>query len=154
MAKRKTLVRWQDGTYDVHLPKCESCGVDHYVAGEEKYREVSKRSSAVRGTTERGSEDMEEQKQKEAVFSNPDSLTTDEGVFWGGGEAYPPASLARLEAAVATLTDRQREVWELIYVKGKAQEEAAKLLGISQPAISEHAATAMAKVRKFMGVKE
>lgn len=157
MVKRKTLVRWQDGSYDKHIEKCEGCPDDHYEAGEDHYKEITSNQGyhewlmGQRTSMDNpdNAEDLYEPKR-----ANPDSLTAGEDEFWAGGEAYPPVMLARLEAAVASLTEQQRAVWELVYVKGKPHEEAATLLGIGQPAVSRCAARAMDRVKEYMGVNK
>lgn len=153
MAKRKTLVRWQDGTYDKHLEKCEACGVDHYVAGEDLYKEITSNQGYHDWLEAKNNVARQDDEFHESSKANPNKLEAGQDDIWTGGEAYPPASLARLEAAVAALTEKQREVWELVYVKGKTQGYAAEALGISQSTVNEHASAALAKVRKFMGVK-
>lgn len=154
MAKRKTLVRWQDGSYDTHQEKCTGCGVDHYVVEEDTYKEIVTNQSyhdwLMGKQKTKGDAEMEI---RESTRANPDRLTAGEDEFWRGGDSKPPSQLARLEAAVATLTEKQRAVWEMVYVEGKTEEDAAALLEITHQTVHEHATRALAKVREYMGVK-
>lgn len=156
MAKRKTLVRWQDGLYDRHLEKCEGCTGNHYESEQEQYKEVISNKGYhewLMGNQRAGDNVDDSGDYFEPLRANPDKLIEGDDSFWTGGEAYPPSQLAQLEAAVATLTEQQRAVWDLVYVQGKSHEDAAATLKIKQPAVSRCAARALARVKKFMGAK-
>ena len=55
-----------------------------------------------------------------------------------------------LEEALKTLTNRQRECFELVVEDGYTVREAAKLLGISHVAVHKHIEHAKGKLRKIL----
>ena len=57
-----------------------------------------------------------------------------------------------LEEALKTLTNRQRECFELVIQDGYTEREAAKLLGISSVTVHEYIQCAKKKIRKILGV--
>ena len=57
-----------------------------------------------------------------------------------------------LEEALKTLTNRQRECFELVIQDGYTEREAAKLLGISSVTVHEYVQCAKKKIRKILGV--
>lgn len=52
--------------------------------------------------------------------------------------------------ANAGLTDRQRQVIDLVYFDNLTQEEAASVLGITQQAVAKHESAALTKLREYL----
>ena len=50
----------------------------------------------------------------------------------------------------AGLTDRQRQVIDLVYFDNLTQEEAASVLGITQQAVAKHESAALTKLREYL----
>lgn len=55
----------------------------------------------------------------------------------------------RMEEVLSLLTDKQREVIELIFVEGYKQSEIADLMNISSPAVNKHFNKAKAIIKKY-----
>lgn len=55
---------------------------------------------------------------------------------------------ANLHAAIATLTQRQQEIVQMIYFEGKSQTEVAKVYGVEKQAISNAMQRIYAQIRK------
>jgi DNA-binding CsgD family transcriptional regulator len=138
---RKTLVRWQDGTYDneLLLPE-EKCGGEHY-------REIITKKSYVDYAAEKGLGDADESRELSAA--NPDVI--EEAFNFGPGEAHPRASRIIMTQAVKSLTAEQLQVWKLCMSSKnpKSETQAARILGISQPAIHYRLAGAIKRVTEF-----
>lgn len=54
-----------------------------------------------------------------------------------------------LRAAVETMTERQRQVYELHYLKGFNVKETAAILGMSSPTVTNHKKRIEEIIRKF-----
>lgn len=139
---RKTLVKWQDGTYDNEalLPH-EKCGGEHY-------REVITKKSYVDYAADRGLGDSETESH-ESWAANPDIA---ESTFdFGVGEAQPRASRIIMDQAIKQLTPKQREIWRLCMsaTKAKSVTEAAAILKLDHSTVSRQLAAATRAVTKF-----
>jgi RNA polymerase sigma-70 factor (family 1) len=61
-------------------------------------------------------------------------------------------SVRLLQAAIATLPPRQKQVYELARIKGLSQEEIAVLLSISRNTVKVHMTAALQSIRSYLAV--
>jgi RNA polymerase sigma factor (sigma-70 family) len=91
-------------------------------------------------------------------FGGGDNLAECVDVYPSASEVYAKEREARmLRAAFQHLTARQSDVMELRHGLGTGrdftQAEVAAMLGISQPAVAEHEAAALRRLRKILADK-
>lgn len=64
------------------------------------------------------------------------------------------ATAIAIRTGLSTLSEREREVIELLYFEGCTQREAADLLDVSQPMVAKVAKRALSKLREFFSDEE
>jgi DNA-directed RNA polymerase specialized sigma24 family protein len=125
---KKTLVRWQDGSYDPYT---------------EYYREVIVGKSYQDYSENRFGGDAEtgERESEIPCLGQP-------------GEKHEPAAHKIFREAKKVLSRQQAKAWQLVMVNGLTDTEAADKMHISRPAVSQYLATAAEKIKVYCEVNK
>lgn len=131
---KKTLVRWQDGSYDPY---------------EEKYKEVvtSKKYVDYSGGTSGSYHDSDEGG-SEPTHANPDTLV-ENGLEMHGERHEPAARKIFREAKRRSLTTKQAQAWKLVKEQERDVTEAAEILGVTKSTVSELLTKAEDRIRRY-----
>ncbi len=134
MGRKKSVVKWQDGSTDPYNESYkELVGKDYWSHMQTK---------APFGFTDDGSV-------KESPSSNPD-MFSDEDVERNDpsrkGTPQPSAEERLLDEAKKLLTDKQAQVWQAVMVEEYTTEETGDFLGVTQQMVSKHLAAARKKI--------
>lgn len=158
------IVVWGDGTYDTSR-SCNECGSlvckspvhsDHYkeigtTVLETREAEQGLNYWAWTHSNQPGKRDHDgEIVSTENIFANPDGLAANALRVSGVEEEQH----ALAQEAFEQLTDKQKEVWQLIMRDQCSQTDAAIRLNITQQAIEKHLRYAKAKYTEYLRSKQ
>lgn len=149
ITKPRAVVRWQDGTHDNHRVCTDCSKLDcKCPVYPDSYREIVTKKSYIDWMEENGRRN-EDDELAELPTANPDVLSQGVEAFFAGEEDLS-VEHDILTAAVGTLTDAQKRVWDLCMKENPVTHEiAAKMLGISRSAVTQHLQAAVKKVEKY-----
>lgn len=134
-------VTWRDGTNDFSrtCSICRGPQCQQPVHLPERYAEVVTRSTywAIYNSST----------QAESAYGNPDQLYEEDVIgAYQSKETHDELS----QDAYSQLTDKQKEVWDLVMRQGLSEEQAAEKLETSRPAVQNRLRGAKAKFTNFI----
>ena len=145
-------IQYKDGSYDVEMVE---------VTNTKRLLEIKKHNSEVRKyqyetkkiTSIYSVEQVERMTGQEFESDELDPLEklieAEEGNFYDNREAKFEDGLAILSEALATLTPKQKLIFDAVVIDGKSRRELAEEMGVSHTAVNLVYDAALKKLRKF-----
>jgi RNA polymerase sigma-70 factor (ECF subfamily) len=84
--------------------------------------------------------------QREVLLGDMEYMATAKSLYSTSGKFADPEKVKKLERALAQLSEREREVFELVVGQCFSQYEAARMLGISRPSVQVYLKRAKKKI--------
>lgn len=149
----RAVVKWQDNSRDTSYEISEKTpGYEWANLHAERYQERVGKDYVAWEFMNRSNVQDENDFNSEPIEANPDQLSDEAEKPFGHsqGHAQPPGERILLDEVLATLTAKQREVWESVMVKEIGQKEVAEEMGINQQMVSQHLVAARKKVVAYL----